>query len=530
MSPKKGKGKRVNKAEKSLSNGSLSPNTIDEIISDKGEQKSEEVSTIPDITTTVNNKKSKNESKGSEVSSTSISKTNIKDEKNIVTLCLTMIVKNESRIINRCLDSVKDVIDFVCITDTGSTDNTVELIEQWGKTNNIPCKVCDSQFTRFDFATARSLSFTNSKECFPQATYALLLDGDMVLEVFPNFEKKVLTESAYNLTQYSASSDYRNVRLLRLDHDWLCIGLTHEYWKCKTSNSKKGNLNTLRIDDREDGGAKADKFVRDRTLLLDGLKKPEEDEGLHTRYMFYLAQTYKCLRMYEEAIYWYSIHNTRVVWEEQKWYAAMEIGNCYKELANKAENEHNQKHSKLVEEIKTSKNRIDNLAVLIKEESDDSKKTSITHQLNQEKQKFIGLELSANSMVKTENAEGRMIAGGGYYEKAAGCYLTAYGRRPHRAEPLYHLSKMYRELGFHRLSYQMAAMGKMIKYPSNDGLFISRLVYEWYFDYEISIVAFYLPDRKELGKLSIKKLLSMKDKIPQHTYELVLKNSKFYGL
>ena len=528
MSPKKGKGKRVNKAEKSLSNGSLSSNTIDEIISDKGEQKSEEVS--PDTTATLN-KKSGNKLEESAVSTTGISEADIKGEENIVTLCLTMIVKNESRIIHRCLNSVKDMIDFVCITDTGSTDNTVELIEEWGKTNNIPCKVCKSQFTRFDFATARSLSFTNSKENFPQATYALLLDGDMLLEVLPNFEKNVLTHSAYNVRQYSAVTDYRNMRLLRLDHDWACVGLTHEYWKCRTPNNQRGNLDTLRIDDREDGGSKSDKYVRDRTLLLDGLQHPEGDEeGLHNRYMFYLAQTYKCLGQYEEAIFWYSKHNEQVVWEEQKWYAAMEIGNCNKELAYITENKHKQKHNKLVEEIKTSRNRMDYLAGLINDETDESKKTQINNQLDQEKQKFIGLELNINSMIKTDNAEGRMIAGGGYFEKAAGCYLTAYGRRPHRAEPLYHLSNMYRILGFQRLSYQMAALGKIIKYPSNDGLFISRLVYDWQLDYEISIVAYYLPDKKELGKLCVKKLLKMKDKIPEREYNTLMSNSKFYGL
>ena len=45
----------------------------------------------------------------------------------IPTLCLNMIVKNESRIIHRLLNSVKDIIDCFCICDTGSTDNTVAV-------------------------------------------------------------------------------------------------------------------------------------------------------------------------------------------------------------------------------------------------------------------------------------------------------------------------------------------------------------------------------------------------------------------
>ena len=43
-------------------------------------------------------------------------------------LCLVMIVKNESKVIKRCIDSVKDYIDNWVIVDTGSTDGTQKLI------------------------------------------------------------------------------------------------------------------------------------------------------------------------------------------------------------------------------------------------------------------------------------------------------------------------------------------------------------------------------------------------------------------
>ena len=45
------------------------------------------------------------------------------------TLCLNMIVKNESKIIRRLLESVAPYIDCYCICDTGSTDNTIEIIQ-----------------------------------------------------------------------------------------------------------------------------------------------------------------------------------------------------------------------------------------------------------------------------------------------------------------------------------------------------------------------------------------------------------------
>ena len=46
------------------------------------------------------------------------------------TICLNMIVKNESKVIQRCLESVKGTIDYWVIVDTGSTDGTQQLIKE----------------------------------------------------------------------------------------------------------------------------------------------------------------------------------------------------------------------------------------------------------------------------------------------------------------------------------------------------------------------------------------------------------------
>ena len=54
------------------------------------------------------------------------------------TLCLNMIVKNESKIITRLFDSVLSIIDCYCICDTGSTDNTIQIITDYFKSKNIP--------------------------------------------------------------------------------------------------------------------------------------------------------------------------------------------------------------------------------------------------------------------------------------------------------------------------------------------------------------------------------------------------------
>ena len=39
---------------------------------------------------------------------------------------MCMIVKNEESVLERCLDSVKNLMDEIVIVDTGSTDRTKE--------------------------------------------------------------------------------------------------------------------------------------------------------------------------------------------------------------------------------------------------------------------------------------------------------------------------------------------------------------------------------------------------------------------
>lgn len=49
-----------------------------------------------------------------------------------------MIVKNEEEVLQRCIDSVKDICTEYIIIDTGSSDSTKEIIQKYGKLNEIP--------------------------------------------------------------------------------------------------------------------------------------------------------------------------------------------------------------------------------------------------------------------------------------------------------------------------------------------------------------------------------------------------------
>jgi glycosyltransferase involved in cell wall biosynthesis len=73
---------------------------------------------------------------------------------------------------------------------------------------------------------------------------------------------------------------------------------------------------------------------------------------------------------------------------------------------------------------------------------------------------------------------------------------TAYGMRPWRSEPLYHLAKYWREQGRNEQAMAVCEIGRDITYPHADTLFVEDWIYEWGWLEEQSIVGFYCRDKR----------------------------------
>ncbi|HEY0991595.1 MAG TPA: glycosyltransferase family 2 protein [Kofleriaceae bacterium] len=245
-----------------------------------------------------------------------------------VRLVLCMNVKNEARILGRCLDSALPHVDGYVICDTGSSDDTVRVIAETAERLGRPGRVVRHAWR--DFGHNRTLSAREarawvSEQGWPTArTYLLFLDADMVLQVEPGFDKRRLDATYYMVVQDSGALRYFNVRLACLSHDWVAIGATHEYWQTTGDGAREGRLDTMWIRDIGDGGSKSNKLVRDIRLLRTGLAQAPNDP----RHVFYLAQTYFDAGNWAESAQWYARRWQMGGWAEERWYARYRWGLC----------------------------------------------------------------------------------------------------------------------------------------------------------------------------------------------------------
>ena len=237
------------------------------------------------------------------------------------------MIRNEERILKRCLEAVENIVDCFCICDTGSTDKSVEIAKDFLKTH----KGCLTEEPWKNFGHNRTVSFQNAQKYIKKKlqwdltqVYGLLLDADKVF-VSNKLKEQKLTATGYKIIQINGSLEYYNCRFVRMDQPWRCVGVTHEYWDGLTENLPKS---VCYINDVNDGGCKNDKFERDEKLLRQGLI----DEPNNDRYLFYLAQTLKCIRKYPESIEFYKKRINAGGWYEEVWYSYFMIGECYQNL------------------------------------------------------------------------------------------------------------------------------------------------------------------------------------------------------
>jgi glycosyltransferase involved in cell wall biosynthesis len=243
-------------------------------------------------------------------------------EEKRATVCLNMIVKNEAQVIKRSLASVKPIIDYWVIVDTGSTDGTQEIIKEFMK--DIPGELRESPWQNFEYNRNEAMEFGRSK-----ADYLLIMDADDFLELPAGYKLPPLTADAYQIEIHYGGMTYSRDQLIKTSKPWKWCGVVHEVLTCNGPHTRE-RLENVRYLITQDGARSKDpkKYYKDAALLEDALKK----DPTSTRYTFYLAQSYRDAGEKEKSLEWYEKRIAMGGWDEEVYWSMIQVGLLQKGL------------------------------------------------------------------------------------------------------------------------------------------------------------------------------------------------------
>jgi len=217
-------------------------------------------------------------------------------------ICLNMIVKDESEVIQRSLSSILPIIDYWVIIDTGSTDGTQERIKEFLK--NIPGELHERPWVNFEHNRNEALALAKTK-----AGYILFIDADEEFIFEKNFVIPDLTRDFYIVQHQLRDNDFHRISIIKNDPSWTWVGVIHETITHPRINQLSFDYvsNVVNIYHEKGGNRSKDphKCLKDAAIL----EKALLDDPTNARYAFYLAQTYfegaryhKALKAYEKRI------------------------------------------------------------------------------------------------------------------------------------------------------------------------------------------------------------------------------------
>jgi mannosyltransferase OCH1-like enzyme len=250
------------------------------------------------------------------------------------TICLNMIVKNESHIIANTLEKLCNKInfDYWVICDTGSTDNTPQIITDFFNNKGIQGELFYDEWT--DFAHNRTLAL---QRAYKKTDLLLVFDADDEIVGNIIMPKNVSFDEYHLKFGTEVGVSYTRVLLINNHKKFQYFSVLHEYISCIegpcTSTIIEGNYFVI---SGRSGNRNLDpnKYLKDALIL----EKAHEQallnkDPLFHRYAYYCANSYKDCGKYEDAIKWYKITlGQKDQWSQEKYTSCLYIYDCYKAL------------------------------------------------------------------------------------------------------------------------------------------------------------------------------------------------------
>lgn len=213
-----------------------------------------------------------------------------------VKLALNFICKNEKSVIERMLNSSKSIVDLIVVNDTGSTDNTIELIKKFGEENNIPTYVFERPFD--DFEKSRNHAMQKLRDVIKELgwnsnqTWGFWYDADEQLIIDTKFDKNQFKNDLYMINTYIGQMKYTRNTFFRVSKPFRWYGPVHEFIVCDEQTTS-GLAENIHVNVSMDGaswqGKISEKYLSHSHKLESYINETNKQDP---RWIFYTAQSY----------------------------------------------------------------------------------------------------------------------------------------------------------------------------------------------------------------------------------------------
>lgn len=244
-----------------------------------------------------------------------------------------MIVKNESHVIERCLDSVRSMVDYVLVEDTGSTDGTQEIIRRWLRKHDIPGQVIEEPWR--DFAYNRSHAMDSLRKV-GSVDYALTIDADDEMFLEPDFDpeafKRELRHDCYDVQIRSSASEFLRGQICSNKLPFRYKAVLHEYLEPPVGATRARASGFYIFSGRTGARSQNPRKYQDDAATLEAELLVEADPFLIARYTFYLAQSYRDCGEVSRALANYLKRSELGFWREEVYYSLYQAAKLKEKL------------------------------------------------------------------------------------------------------------------------------------------------------------------------------------------------------
>lgn len=251
------------------------------------------------------------------------------------TLAFATMCKNEEHIIGTVLDAVAPYIDYLVVADNGSTDRTLEIVQEFMDRTGIPGEIHRDEWFGFDVNKNMMMEYV-----FGKTDYVLHLDADDILAGDFSFTSGDVGYDNYFMTMKRGSSTFLATVIYNNHLRWKFCGVAHTIIKCiDKPNIVTGNLSERGYVICDGVGSRAfdpKKYFYDAQRLekqfWDTLV--DDPDGLNYRSVFYTAQSYMDYGMNKEALQWNRLYTKlKNNWIEEHFEAQMRVSQCLMRLS-----------------------------------------------------------------------------------------------------------------------------------------------------------------------------------------------------